>query len=67
MKMLEVETLSLLVPTPRSILSVQVEYVPGIKLNKSNAWIIVNERRTSISVSLLPRHKKRGYKIKTIR
>ena len=54
MKMLEVEvlikTLSLLVPTPRSILSVQVEYVPGIKLNKSNAWIIVNERRTSISV-----------------
>ena len=36
MKMLEVEvlikTLSILVPTPRSIFSVPVEYVPGIKL-----------------------------------
>ena len=65
--MLEVETLSLLVPTPRSILSVQVEYVPGIKLNKPKTWILVNERYPSISVSLLLRHKKRGYKIKTIR
>ena len=45
MKMLEVEvlikTLSILVPTPRSIFSVPVEYVPGIKLNKPKTWILV--------------------------